>query len=274
MACSTLPSYFPPMGSSIGFVSQHLVLRSPIAWSRPQCSYTALQGLANNHDYAAYTDRSTQWQHLDRPLLWQGSETAALQAGGLPSTLSPPWKVILLSDGSVTRHLQLMTGLPVSVECLEMRRLGNHETLLSECSGNGYNSDGNGIYFNNNLPPAISLLEGPLLQRQVLLHLPEPLNRAFVYAASWWNADTVEEYLKDKDQPIWVSLSRERTEMYREIIDLEYGHSVELEEKFGAKGPFWGRSYLFWHKGRPLTLIYEVFSSELEEFLGAPFMHK
>lgn len=35
---------------------------------------------------------------------------------------------------------------------------------------------------------------------------------------------------RDKDQPIWVSLSRERTEMYREIIDLEYGHSVELEE--------------------------------------------
>ena len=26
-----------------------------------------------------------------------------------PYALSPPWKVILLSDGSVTRHLQLMT---------------------------------------------------------------------------------------------------------------------------------------------------------------------
>jgi chorismate lyase len=107
-------------------------------------------------------------------------------------------QVILLSDGSVTRHLQLMTGLPVSVECLEMRRLDDHETLPSSCNGNGYNSDGNGVSFNfnNNFPPAISLLDGPLVQRQVLLHLPEPLNRAFVYAASWWNADTVEEYLK------------------------------------------------------------------------------
>lgn len=46
------------------------------------------------------------------------------------------------------------------------------------------------------LPPATALLEGPLLQRQVLLHLPEPLDRPFVYAASWWNAETVEEYLK------------------------------------------------------------------------------
>ena len=84
----------------------------------------------------------------------------------------------------------------MSVECLEMRRLETHETCLSTCSGNGYISDGNGISFNSSLPPAISLLKGPLLQRQVLLHLPEPLNRAFVYAASWWNADTVEEYLK------------------------------------------------------------------------------
>ena len=41
--------------------------------------------------------------------------------------------------------------------------------------------------------------------------------------------------------------------------------------KFGSKGPFWGRSYLFWHGGRPLTLIYEVFSSGLGEFLGADF---
>ena len=65
----------------------------------------------------------------------------------------------------------------MSVECLEMRQL----------------EDG---VDTSDLPQAISLLEGPLLQRQVLLHLPEPLNRAFVYAASWWNADTVEEYLK------------------------------------------------------------------------------
>lgn len=70
-----------------------------------------------------------------------------------------------------------MTGLPVSVECLEMRRLDPDTDPSS-------------------LPPGISLLEGPLLQRQVFLHLPEPLDQAFVYAASWWNADTVEEYLK------------------------------------------------------------------------------
>ena len=38
--------------------------------------------------------------------------------------------------------------------------------------------------------------------------------------------------------------------------------------KFQTRGPFWGREYIFWHGGRPLTVIYEVFSSALEEFLG------
>lgn len=44
--------------------------------------------------------------------------------------------------------------------------------------------------------------------------------------------------------------------------------SVLLCRRFAAPGPFWGRQYLFWRDGRPLTLIYEVFSPALEEFLG------
>jgi hypothetical protein len=93
MAFSTIFSCFPPMGSSMGFISQRQILRSQIAWSRPLRTYITLQGLANDNNYATSANRSSQWQHLDRPLLWQGSETAALQAGGLPSKLSPPWKV-------------------------------------------------------------------------------------------------------------------------------------------------------------------------------------
>jgi chorismate--pyruvate lyase len=33
-------------------------------------------------------------------------------------------------------------------------------------------------------------------------------------------------------------------------------------------GPFWARHYTFYVKGRPLTLIYEVFSNALEAYLG------
>lgn len=35
--------------------------------------------------------------------------------------------------------------------------------------------------------------------------------------------------LRDKEVPIWVSLSEGRTELYRQIVELELGHSRWLE---------------------------------------------
>jgi len=54
--------------------------------------------------------------------------------------------VMLLSDGSVTRHLQLLTGFSVSVDCLQMQNIG----AASE-----------------HLPASARMLRGPLVQRQV-----------------------------------------------------------------------------------------------------------
>lgn len=44
--------------------------------------------------------------------------------------------------------------------------------------------------------------------------------------------------------------------------------SLSCCSQFGQEGPFWGRSYVFWHDGRPLTIIYEVFSPRLQDYLG------
>ena len=111
----------------------------------------------------------------------------------------------------------------------------------------------------------------------------------------------MDEYLKDKSKPIWVSLSQGHVELYRwaqgrhwglqrqaqsprplfmpillwlctrvhrEVQVVYHGNNSELEALLGCSGPFWGRQYFFWHKGRPLTLIYEVFSNKLEQYLG------
>lgn len=51
-------------------------------------------------------------------------------------------------------------------------------------------------------------------------------------------------------------------------LQVEYGHNSELERHFGCAGPFWGRQYYFWHNGKPLTLIHEVFSNSLQTYLG------
>lgn len=38
--------------------------------------------------------------------------------------------------------------------------------------------------------------------------------------------------------------------------------------EFGEPGPFWGRYYIFWHQGRALTVIHEVFSPAMRQWLG------
>lgn len=118
------------------------------------------------------------------------------------------------------------------------------------------------------LPEEVQLIEPPYLQRQTFLRDPGPGNKALVYAASWWNADTVHQYLRDASKPIWASLSQERTELYRDIRTVYYGRCPDLDAEFQATGPYWGRDYIFWHNQKPLTVIHEVFSTGLCEYLG------
>jgi hypothetical protein len=77
----------------------------------------------------------------------QASEQEALSDKQLRNLLAPAWRVLLLSDGSVTRHLQLLSDFgSVTADCFQMEDIG--ETL-----------DG--------LPPGVELVPGPRVQRQV-----------------------------------------------------------------------------------------------------------
>ncbi|KAG1664696.1 hypothetical protein FOA52_006671 [Chlamydomonas sp. UWO 241] len=200
---------------------------------------------------------ATAWHALgsEQPMLWTGTaEEASACSTDSPSPLCNPrlpslWKVLVLSDGSVTRHLQILTGTKVEVDCLSMVNIGD------ELQG---------------LPPNTHMIPGPRVQRQVLLRPGGKECAPLVYACSWWNATDVDTYLSDKSKPIWVSLSQEHVELYREVQLVYHGHSASLERLLQCEGPFWGRSYIFWHNARPLTLIYEVFSNRLLEQLGPP----
>jgi chorismate lyase len=153
---------------------------------------------------------------------------------------------MLLGDGSPTRHLQLLTGEPTEVDVIDM-------------SPTGLNGD--------NAPAAIHLVPGPRLRRQVWLRTPS--GQRLAYATSWWELSHVDDYLQNRSLPIWASLAHLRTELYRDVQGVHFGDSLALAEAFGYPGPFWGRHYLFWHRGQPLTLIYEVFSPYLSKYLGA-----
>ena len=140
-------------------------------------------------------------------------------------------------------------------------------------------------------PAAVNALALPCLQRQVYLQDPSPRrtkpsedadastvgsdvsSQTLVYATSWWNLQKVRHCLKDTSKPIWASLSEERMELYREINNVYLGTFEDLEEPFGVTGPMWGRDYTFWHRGEPLTVIKEVFSSALSQYLGPVACH-
>ena len=77
----------------------------------------------------------------------------------------------------------------------------------------------------------------------------------------------MDEFLKDKDKPIWVSLSEGQVEIYREIQFVHQGHNKDLQELFQCEGPLFGRRYIFWHQSKPLCLIYEVFSPKLNGYI-------
>ena len=177
--------------------------------------------------------------------IWQGGEEAIKR--GLPhSQLAPTWQLLLLGDGSPTRHVQLLTGEPTEVDVIDMSAIG-------------MNTD--------NAPTMMQMLPGPRVRRQVWVRTAS--GQRLYYAASWWEASHVDEYLQNKSLPIWASLARLRTELYRDVQGIYNGNSEALETGFQEQGPFWGRHYLFWHHGQPLTLIYEVFSPFLTKYLGA-----
>jgi len=181
------------------------------------------------------------WHQLD--LRWQ-SDDRQIQAGLPHQQLALAWQMMLLGDGSPTRYLQLLTGEPTKVDLIDMSSIGQST---------------------DHAPAQILQVPGPRVRRQVWLTNG---GQRTAYAASWWEQSHVDEYLENRSLPIWASLAKLRTELYRDVQGLYYGDSEPIAAAFGHPGPFWGRHYLFWHHGQPLTLIYEVFSPKLEQYLG------
>ncbi len=151
---------------------------------------------------------------------------------------------MLLGDGSPTRHLRLLTGHEVEVKLIAME----HEPSPMEGA-----------------PIEITELIPPLLRRQVWLTCN---SHTLAWAESWWNQKEAEFHLKKKEQPIWKSLTQGRSELFREVDGLALVTAKWLETEFGQKGPFWSRHYRFFREERELTVIREVFSPQLEKWLG------
>ena len=182
-----------------------------------------------------------------RPL-WQAPAEQVIVGAGAPGELSGPWRLLLLGDGSPTRHLRSLTGEEVVVEVIAMAADPNPGTEA---------------------PAEVAELETPLLRRQVWLRCGQ---HTLAWAESWWNQTQAEQHLQVRSQPIWRSLTANRAELYREVDGLALVDAPALATGFGAEGPYWSRHYRFFRGGRELTVIREVFSPALERWLG-PVQH-
>ena len=153
--------------------------------------------------------------------------------------ISGPWKLMLLGDGSPTRHLQLLTNQETKIKLISMRV----DPLFIE--------EG---------PKELNQLNGPLIRRQVWI---KNNNKNLAWAESWWNEEQVNENLKAKEEPIWKNLTQDRSELFREVDRISLVNSNWLEDQFCFKGPFWSRNYRFFRDKKPLTIIREVFNPHL-----------
>ncbi len=175
--------------------------------------------------------------------MWQ-APTEAVLAGKGPANLPGAWQLMLLGDGSPTRHLRLLTGHEVQVKLIAMETENQPDERA---------------------PIEIKELTPPLLRRQVWLICG---SQTLAWAESWWNQLEAEQHLQNKHQPIWKSLTQGRSELFREVDGLALVTASWLEEGFKMPGPFWSRHYRFFRHERELTVIREVFSPKLETWLG------
>ena len=176
-------------------------------------------------------------------ILWEVSASVFLDKNNYPE-IPGAWKLMLLGDGSPTRHLQLLTKKETKVELIGM----NLEKELSK-----------------ETPKEIYQLIKPLIRRQVWI---KNNDITLAWAESWWNNESVNMNLPNKKEPIWKNLTKDRSELFREVDAISIVDSHWLQKEFSLKGPFWSRNYRFFRNKKPLTIIREVFNPYIEKWLG------
>ena len=168
------------------------------------------------------------------------------------SSLSALGRLLILSDGSMTRHLEALTSLPTQISIISeaVRLVGDMEGTLHP------------LLWADIL--ALSAGGGHLLVRLVWLRSAE--RAPSLYACSWWNERDHQTYLADQSKPIWASLQHAKVELFRQIRSIHYLlPSPALQDAFGVDDgtQLWARHYTFVKSGKLLAVIFECFNPAL-----------
>lgn len=179
---------------------------------------------------------------LEQRVVWSnntGRDEAVL------AELPPAWRLLMLSDGSATRSLTLLTGEAIAAEVKEASVVGD----------------------DRNAPPEVTMLNKPHLRRTVML---KTVSGTIVsYAMSWWNQQDYDTFLKNPALPIGTSMKNAQSEYCREICSLFLASGAALDQRFRSEGPYLGRHYVMRHGNRPLNVIVEIYAPAIAYHLDA-----
>ena len=234
--------------------------------------------------------KQSSYDAVNDPPTYSATEREAMQPTSLVyERLSPAWRVLLLSDGSVTRHLSLLGKRGHTHHRASGKMRGedaaaevNEDDVTEEDSNstNGENTKVEVIRMkpcsrDPSQPEDVVKIKGPLMQREVYLRYDakrlsleeEEEEYPLVYACSWWNANALDKFMKKREETMWSNLRKQNVELYREVRRGYLGKNARLAKAFGCKDldeEIWARHYIFWSGGEPVTVVFEAFSPRIE----------
>ena len=225
-------------------------------------------------------DEVESYQTVANPLQYTATEREAMDRKNslLWQKLSPAWRVLLLSDGSVTRHLSVLGGKGFLNDDDDDDKDATRSSLLSESNVKVEVTSMKPCARDKSQPEDVVKIKGPLVQREVYLRYDDDGNDGgpkknknpnppLVYACSWWNANALEKFMKKREETMWSNLRKENVELYREVRRVYLGKNRRLAKAFGCEDldeEIWARHYIFWSGGEPVTVVFEAFSPKID----------
>jgi len=222
-------------------------------------------------------ENEISYQTVANPLQYTATEREAMDRKNslLWQKLSPAWRVLLLSDGSVTRHLSVLGGKGCLSDDDDDSATSSH---VSESNVKVEVTSMKPCARDRSQPEDVVKIKGPLVQREVYLRYDDDGNDGgpkknknpnppLVYACSWWNANALEKFMKKREETMWSNLRKENVELYREVRRVYLGKNRRLAKAFGCEDldeEIWARHYIFWSGGEPVTVVFEAFSPKIE----------
>lgn len=145
--------------------------------------------------------------------------------------------MLLLSEGSLTKSIDSVTGEITRVQLINNQRIGICHNHIAK----------------------------PQIYRQIWLGNQD--NCKLVFASSWWNQKMFYEYLPKPNIALGKMLIENELNLRREIHNIYYISSKKLEQFFHLQGNIWSRSYTLFNEDKPFVLVQEFLSPGLINLL-------